>query len=223
MRPVRLATPFVVAPPCGARIRTRLRPTPADEQVLWAVGRHLGRLAGWDLAARCRGETDRAGRKRALTVSSSSRWAGAVTRTSNDQWERAFKNLLDERAGLHRATRAVHARLAAPAGKRDGRVRGYATQAERFAKQRRLQHLNARLAVIDRRLSERRLSVCRGGRRLAKLRHRLGDAKLTESEWRARWRAERLFLTADGEAEMAWGNQTIRVHPDEQVKSHFVV
>src|ERR687888_784147 len=93
MRPVRLATPFVVAPPCGARIRTRLRPTPADEQVLWAVGRHLGRLAGWDLAARCRGETDRAGRKRALTVSSSSRWAGAVTRTSNDQWERAFKNL----------------------------------------------------------------------------------------------------------------------------------
>jgi hypothetical protein len=202
---MRLPTPFVVARPCGARIRTRLRPTVADEAVLWAVGRHLGRLAGRDLAARCRGDVDRAERKRGLTLGSSSRWAGAVTRTSNDQWERAFKNLLDERAGLHRAIRAIQARLAVPAGCRDGRVRGYATQAERFAKQRRLQHLRARLAEIDRRLPERRVSVCRGGRRLAKLRHHLGDAKLTETEWRAHWQAGRLFLTADGEAAVAWG------------------
>jgi hypothetical protein len=151
-----------------------------------------------------------------LTVGSSSRWAGAVTRTSNDQWERAFKNLLVERAGLHRAIRTIQARLAAPAGGRDGRARGYATQAERFAKQRRLQHLRARLAEVDRRLLERRVSVCRGGRRLANLRHHLGDADLTKAEWQARWQAGRLFLTADGEAEMAWGNQTIRVHPDEQ-------
>jgi hypothetical protein len=188
----------------------------ADEAVLWAVGRHLGRVAGHDLAARCRGDADRAGRKRVLTVGSSSRWAGAVTRTSNDQWERAFKNLLVERAGLHRAIRTIQARLAAPAGGRDGRARGYATQAERSAKQRRLQHLRARLAEVDRRLLERRVSVCRGGRRLANLRHHLGDADLTKAEWQARWQAGRLFLTADGEAEMAWGNQTIRVHPDEQ-------
>src|SRR5436189_49234 len=112
---MRLATPFMVARPRGARIRTRLRPTVADEAVLWAVGRHLGRLA-----------------------------------------------------------------------------------------------------EVDRRLLERRVSVCRGGRRLAKLRHHLGDADLTEAEWQARWQAGRLFLTADGEAEMTWGNQTIRVHPDEQ-------
>jgi hypothetical protein len=214
-RRMRLAAPFVVARPSGARIRTRLRPTPADEAVLWAVGWHLGRLAGRDLAARCHGDVDRTRRKRALTRGSSSRWAGAITRTSNDQWERAFKNLLDERTGVQRAIWTIHARLAVPAGQRDGRVRGYATQAERFAKQRRLQHLRARLAEIDRRLPERRVSVCRGGRRLAKLRHRLGDAKLTEAEWQAHWRAERLFLTADGDAAMWWGNQTIRVHPDE--------
>jgi hypothetical protein len=167
------------------------------------------------LSARCRGDADRARRKRALTVGSSSRWAGAITRTSNDQWERAFKNLLDARAGLQPAIRTIQARLAIPAGQRHGRIRGYATQTERFAKQRRLQHLRARLAGIDRRLSERRVSVCRGGRRLAKLHHRLGDAELTEAEWKERWLAQRLFLTADGEADRAWGNQTIRVHPDE--------
>jgi hypothetical protein len=38
---------------------------------------------------------------------------------------------------------------------------------------------------------------------------------LAKREWRARWEAERLFVTADGEADKAWGNQTIRVHPDE--------
>jgi hypothetical protein len=61
------------------------------------------------------------------------------------------------------------------------------------------------------------VSVCRSGRRLAKLRHALDrdDMPLNQGEWQQRWRAERLFLTADGEAEAPWGNQTIRVHPDE--------
>jgi hypothetical protein len=60
------------------------------------------------------------------------------------------------------------------------------------------------------------VSVCRGGRRLAKLRHTLEDAKLTDEQWRARWRAERLFLTADGDAAYPLGNGTIVVHPEEQ-------
>jgi hypothetical protein len=219
MRPV--AAPFVVAPPTGARIRTRLRLSAWDEAVLHAVGEHLGGLASQDLAARCRlgaGDGQRAERKRALTASSSSRWAGTITRTSNDQWERAFKNLLDARVGLQRAAKKLRARLAVPAGSRRGRVRGYASQAERFQKQRRLQHLQARLAEVEARIAEGQVSVCRGGRRLAKLRHTLGrdDATLTEAEWRARWEAKRLFATADGEADKAWGNQTIRVHPDEQ-------
>jgi hypothetical protein len=88
----RIAVPFVAAPPTGARIRTRLRLSARDEQVLGAVGAQLGRLAGSDLAVRCRlgrGDDARAGRKQALTAASSSRWAGSITRTSNDQWERA--------------------------------------------------------------------------------------------------------------------------------------
>jgi hypothetical protein len=225
-----LAAPIVVARPTGARIRTRLRLTPADAAVVGAVGEHLGRLSGADLAWRRRlghasgpGGDRRTDRKRALTAPSSSRWAGAITRTSNDQWERAYHNLLDTRAGLRSARNKLWARLAIPAGqiRRSGRhpLRGYQSQSERFEKQRRLQHLQARLAQIEEQIAHGRVSVCRGSRRLAKLRQAIdaGNAtcRLTEVEWRSRWEAARLFITADGEASKRWGNETIRVHPDE--------
>jgi hypothetical protein len=83
----RLAAPLVVAPPTGARIRTRLRPSAWDEAVVREVGAYLGQLAGHDLALRCRigrGPDQRTIRKQALTAASSSRWAGAITRTSGD-------------------------------------------------------------------------------------------------------------------------------------------
>jgi hypothetical protein len=43
----------------------------------------------------------------------------------------------------------------------------------------------------------------------------LAAAGLTEDRWRKRWEAARLFLTADGEKDKAWGNETIRWNPDE--------
>ena len=61
LRPI--ADPFVAAAPAGVRVRTRLRVSPQDEAVLWAAGRHLGSLAGRDLAARCaEGRLDAMGR-----------------------------------------------------------------------------------------------------------------------------------------------------------------
>jgi hypothetical protein len=108
-----ICAPYVVAPPTGMRIRTRLRLTPADEQVATAVGRHLATLAGQDLAWRCRlglGADQRTKRKRSLTAASSSRWAGTITRTANDQWKRGYKNLLDARTGLRRAILAIDRR-----------------------------------------------------------------------------------------------------------------
>jgi hypothetical protein len=219
-----IAAPFVAAAPAGARVRTRLRVSPADESVLQAVGLHLGSLAGRDLAARCaEGRLDakgravsRAVRKRALTAGASSRWAGAITRTSEDQWQLAERNLRAGAASLRARVRGIKARLAVPAGGRQGRARGYATSAERHAKTVRLQVLKARLATVDRRLETGRMSVVRGGRALLRKRASLAAAGLTEARWREEWKAARLFLTADGEAGKTWGNETIRWNPDEQ-------
>ena len=149
-----IAAPFVAAAPAGVRVRARLRVCPRDAQVLRAAGRHLGTLAGRDLAARCaEGRLDARGRaesrrerKRALTAQSSSRWAGTITRTSEDAWQLASRNLAAERATLKARVRKIEARLAVPAGTRAGRLAGYATPAERHGKTLRLKALKARLA-----------------------------------------------------------------------------
>jgi len=149
----RVDTPFVAAAPAGARVRTRLRVSARDAGVLDAVGTHLGSLAGRDLAARCaEGRLDakgkarsRAVRKRALTADSSSRWAGAITRTSEDQYRLAEQNLRAGRTSLTARIRSIEVRLAVPVGGKAGKARGYATTAERHSKTIRLQTLKARL------------------------------------------------------------------------------
>jgi hypothetical protein len=122
-----ISEPFVVTPPPGARILSRLRLTATDQAVVRAVGGYLGSLAGADVAWRCRlgqATDQRAVRKRTLTGRSSSRWAGSITRTSNDQWQRGLANLTDRRIALRRACRAIRLRLAVPVGQRQSRVRG---------------------------------------------------------------------------------------------------
>jgi hypothetical protein len=215
-RPIR--SPFVVPLPAGKRIRTRLRVSAADERTLRELGKYLGQLVNTDVADRCRsgtGDANRARRKRELTRRSSSRWAGAITRTSDDQWACAHRNLAADVATLRQLSRIIEQRLRAPVGGREGHVRGYSTQAERWNKQRRLQTLKHRLAEAEERLQNGRVSVVRGGRRLARVRHNLKAAALSESDWRNLWETRRLFLCADGEADKAWGNETVRVHPDE--------
>jgi hypothetical protein len=218
-----LADPFVVAPPSGARVRARLKLDEADAEVLVALGDHLGSLAGADLARRCaEGRLDakaaaawRRERKRALTPASSSRWAGAITRSSEDARGLAERNLVAEARSLRARIGRIRRRLAAPVGGRAGRTRGYVSAAEHFDKQRRLQSLADRLVEVEQRLSEGRVSICRGGASLARVRHHLGQAGLDEAAWQARWQSRRWFITADGEADKTWGNETIRWHADE--------
>lgn len=217
-----LESPFVVAPPAGARVRTRLRVTPADKNVLLTVGRHLGSLASSDLARRCAEDrlsakeqaTSRRQRKRAISAVSSSRWAGAITRTSEDAFQLGLRNLAAERRSLVLRVQRIERRLAVPVGGRKGGLRGYPTTQEHHEKRRRLQHLQARLEEVERRLEEGRVSVCRGGSRLARIHHHLDEAGIGEAEWRKRWDAERLFLCADGDASQLLGNLTIRWHPE---------
>ena len=59
------------------------------------------------------------------------------------------------------------------------------------------------------------MSVVRGGKALLRTRGSLAAAGLTQARWRQQWESARLFLTADGEAAKAWGNETIRWHPDQ--------
>lgn len=112
-----LAAPFTVAAPTGARIRDRLRVDAADERVLTLVGEHLGGYQRADLMARVglgkvpRRDTELAARKKRLTAVSSSRWAGTMTRASEDQYQLSTRCLYDERAGLRRAIKAIGERL----------------------------------------------------------------------------------------------------------------
>ena len=169
-----VAAPFVAGAPDGMRVRTRLRVSERDADVLAAVGTHLGSLVGRDLAARCaEGRLDskakaasRAVRKRALTADSSSRWAGAMTRTSEDAYRLAEQNLRAERASLTSRIRRIKVRLAVAAGGKAGRTRGYANAAERHAKMIRLQALQARLSRVERKLGSGTVSVVRGGKAL---------------------------------------------------------
>jgi hypothetical protein len=194
-----------------------------DAAVLREVGGYLGSLASADLAARCaEGRLDARQRARSwqvrkqeLTAKSSSRWAGALTRTSEDAYQLAHRNLLAERRSLLARIKRIETRLAVTAGKRAGRVRGYTTTAERHAKTIRIQAFRARLAEVRQQLDTGRVSVCRGGKALLRMRHNLADAGLTETRWRERWAASRLFLTADGEKDKTWGNETIRWNPDQ--------
>ncbi len=63
---------------------------------------------------------------------------------------------------------------------------------------------------VERRLAEGPVCICRGGRSFAKSRHDVERPGLTRQQWHEQWEAERLFICADGGADKAVGNETIR-------------
>jgi IS605 OrfB family transposase len=226
----RIGAPVVAGPPAGVRIRTRIHLTEAEATALGAVGSFLGGGYRGELAGRVRrGVLDRqsragwrAERKQAVTSVSSSRWAGAITRAVQDQYQLGMRSLAARVGDLRRAVAVLEARCAlrpgesAPVGAGDGggrghRRRGYRSTNERFAKTRRLAVLRSRLAAAEEALTAGRPSITVGGKRLWRHRDHLDQAGMTEPEWRAGWDAVRMFLTADGESGKAGGNETIRV------------
>ena len=199
-----LTDPFVVGPPRAVSARTRLFPSDVDETVLREIGEHLGGLLCSDLATRCRlgvgpKYLGRAKRKRSLTPHCSSRWAGAITRTTDDMWERGLLNIEDLESRDRKEVAELDRRLVLPVGKGKKMKRGYATKGERYQKQRRRQKLAARLSDTEQRLAEGRLSIVLGGTRLARKRHNLQAAGITLEQWRHQWNAKRMFISADGE------------------------
>ncbi|MGW2329618.1 IS200/IS605 family accessory protein TnpB-related protein [Streptomyces sp. NPDC001700] len=220
-----LSAPFVVPGPSGVAIRTRLKGlTARDEEALRLIGAHLGTLASRDLKRRCaeglgHSADSWAARKRAVTGDSSSRWAGSITKATHDQWALSRRAQYAHIQTLEAGVRTIAHRLSLPVGA-EGTKRspgGYRTRQEWFAKARRLRLLRDRLAAARADREAGRVRVVRGGKRLARNRHHLEQAQLTEAGWRQRWEAGRWFLQADGESGKRLGNETIRVTPDGQV------
>ncbi|WTE71256.1 transposase [Streptomyces sp. NBC_01615] len=198
--------------------------TPADEKVLALVGAHLGALASRDLKVRCADALEHsaetwATRKRGLTPMSSSRWAGSLTKATHDQWALARRGQLAHIQCLEAGIRTIAHRLSLPVGAKGSKTApsGYRSKREWHAKTRRLHVLEDRLehARADREAGT--VHVVRGGKRLARTRHHLSAAGLTEVQWRRRWEAERWFLQSDGESGKRHGNETIRISPDGEV------
>jgi IS605 OrfB family transposase len=220
-----IAAPFVASGPSGVAVRTRLKQlTPGDEEVLRLVGAHLGSLASRDLKARCRDGLSHSGeawavRKRELTPLSSSRWAGSITKSTHDQWALARRCQPAHLQNLEAGIRTIEQRLALPVGQKGTKKApgGYRSARERHAKSRRLRVLEDRLAAARADREAGVVHVVRGGKRLARARHHLEAAQLTESEWRRGWEAERWFCQADGESGKRYGNETIRISPDGEM------
>ncbi|MER5337505.1 IS200/IS605 family accessory protein TnpB-related protein [Micromonospora sp. NPDC002717] len=223
LRPI--DAPFVASGPSGVAIRDRLKGlTGEDEKVLRLVGGHLGTLAGKDLKARCGTGLDHdtdawAERKRALTAESSSRWAGAITKATHDQWALSRRAQLAHIQGLEAGIKTIAHRLSLPLGEKGSKRApgGYRSAQEWFTKSRRLHVLQDRLERERDDRATGRVRVVRGGKRLLRNRHHLDAAQLTDTEWRQRWQAERRFLQADGESGKRYGNETIRVTPGGEV------
>lgn len=230
----RIGDPVVAAASEGARVRTRLHLTADEAAALGEAGEFLGSVYRRELAGRITlGRLDRkahavwrAERKRAVTAVASSRWAGALTRAVEDQYQlgmraldaevtdlRAAITVLESRCALRRGEVGAPDRDVAGGPRRRSRraVRGYRTAAERFCKTRRLAALRARLDGAQAALAAGRPSITVGGNRRWRTRQNLTAAGLSEQQWRDRWDTARMFLTADGESGKASGNETIRV------------
>jgi hypothetical protein len=229
----RIGDPVVAAAPAGVRTRTRIHPTAADAEALTAIGELLGAAYRCELAGRVGlGQLDReahalwrAERKQALTAVSSSRWAGAITRAVEDQYQLGMRGLAAHVADLRAAVDVLGQRCGlrpgelepVDSGEENGRSRsrrrrrGYRSAAERFVKTRRLAALRGRLVAAEEALAVGRPSITVGGKRLWRNRNHLDAADMTAQQWRNNWDAARMFLTADGESGKAGGNETIRV------------
>ncbi|WPW32105.1 transposase [Streptomyces atratus] len=217
--------PFVALGPSGVAIRDRLKDlAEQDGKVLRLMGGHLGVLASRDLKARCADGSEHdcekwAARKQGLTAESSSRWAGSITKATHDQWALSRRCQLAHIKSLEAGVQTLRHRLSLPIGE-SGTKRapgGYRSGREWFQKSRRLATLEDRLAQETADRENGIVHVVRGGKKLARNRHNLEAAQLTEAQWRQRWEAERWFLAADGESGKRFGNETIRVTPDGEV------
>ncbi|MDE2862741.1 MAG: hypothetical protein OXL33_04760 [Chloroflexota bacterium] len=114
----------------------RLYVTEAEHALLCEVGDYLGGLRRRDLRRLCRfraGQApgaptereERGARQRDLRGDTSARIAGSIVRANDAEWSLAWRNLKSYRDTLRSQVRTLAIKVAVPAEKRVGRVRGY--------------------------------------------------------------------------------------------------
>lgn len=116
----RIGDPVVAGGPAGVRIRTRIHPSAEEAAALTAIGQLLGSVYRSEVAGRIGlGRLDhrahaawRAQRKQALTAVSSSRWAGAITRAVEDQYQLGLRGLAAHVRDLRAAVQVLEGRCA---------------------------------------------------------------------------------------------------------------
>ena len=213
---MRVIKPAKLVPgPSGIAIKTRLHLSTQDELVLRAVMTHLGSLAGSDLKAGLAEDLSWTQRKQSLTAQSSSRYAGTITRETQNQIRFSRMAQIQDRDNLRAGIKTIKQRLviSASTSEKVGKisVAGYHDGAERFRKQQRLQILEARLKQVQAEIGQNKLQIVRGGKRLLKNRQNLEAAGLTLSQWQGLWWSARNKLSANGSRDELGGNLTIRV------------
>jgi len=172
------------------------------------VGRHLGSLAGEDLAhaARAQALGQAAGAVPPRAQRRSPRELVALGRSDHsherDSWQLAWRNLVAER----RTLASVSTGSSEAHGPRR-RAPRFKTRQESYEKRRRLQHLRTRLAGVERRLEDGRVSICgripsREGPSQSRC---CGSAKPPGGSGGRR----ALFICADGEAGQLLGHLTV--------------
>jgi hypothetical protein len=174
-------------------------------------------------------------RKQAISSECSSRFAGRITKASNDAYALARRNQARALVEKNKAIAVIEGKLALPvhsaaepkdlleneseAAKAEGRRPrhlsfGYRSAHEHAMKRQRLEHLRSEARALQVDIASGRVHITRGGKSLLRRRLHLGEAGITEDAWRARWHAKRWSFGANGEAGKRYGNETIRVSPE---------
>ena len=206
----------LVPGPSGISIKTRLHLSEEDELALRTVMTHLGSLASSDLQAGLTNELIWAERKQKLTSQSSSRYAGTITRETQNQIRFSQMAQIQDHDNLRASIRIIKHRLTIPVGTsekigKNKSISGYRDGDERFHKQQRLQILEAHLAQVNQDLQAGKLHIVRGGKRLLKNRQNLEAAGLSKEQWQELWWATRNKLAANGSHDELGGNLTVRL------------
>jgi len=233
---------------CGEDLAMRCKPITDEMRAIYALARFIGLLTGRYSASAEATNGNRKGnklpsiesmlwaiRKQELTAKCSSRYAGWVTKSSNDAYNLAMRNQQRALTEKEKAIEVIAKKLTLPvhteaerralieeeakrAKAENRRLRhldfGYRSAHEHAMKRRRLTHLQHEAEQLRQDIAAGTVHITRGGKKLLRNRLHLDEAGLSEDEWRARWYAKRRRFGANGESGKDYGNSTIRVAPD---------